>query len=57
MKRAIGIALVASPFVAMTAVMATVGGWQMVAAVWGFVILLVGVIVLGLYLIEQGKVS
>jgi hypothetical protein len=51
----IGAALLASPFLGMTALMVAEGGWGLAARVWGVTIAIFGVIVAGVFLLAGGR--
>jgi hypothetical protein len=51
-RKIIGAAMIATPFVAMTALMVAEGGAAMAVSVWAFVIIVVALVVGGLALLN-----
>ena len=56
MQATIGVALLASPFVAITIVGIRDIGWRDMAKCWGLTLLIAGVIVAGCYLIATSNI-
>ena len=52
MRKFIGMALIASPFIALTVVLVKLGGWQAAAFVWGVTLAILAVIAASTYLID-----